>query len=286
MSVEAVAIARRSDPTLGIVAVWPAGIESVTVNRVVAPERVGRTSAPRSAPHPPSLYAAARRGRCDRGGLTVPTSSVPSPPRPAVAAAALTGRLAAVSTLLLVVSAVAMRAARTCHGPLRVAPWIERRPRRHAVPADAAGASHRDRRTGRRSPSSEPSVPARAAGPAAAVRPPRGAGTAGRRLPRAAAGRAVVVRVEATGNQGGGGPTISARARACRTAAGPPTRGRPGAGDARWRADPHLLEHLPGQPRSGAARALEKVPAANQASNGPTGLRWRRVEWLRPMRRG
>jgi hypothetical protein len=118
MSVEALSATRQAEPHIGIVAVWPAGIESQAVNAVVLPGDVRR-----------DLAAAVRRA------TPVPAKPrrwVSSPAAAAVAApAAAAGRprsggvelaVAAALTFLLVVTAVMLRGGENGGGTLAQGP--------------------------------------------------------------------------------------------------------------------------------------------------------------------
>jgi len=263
MSVEAVADARASYPRIGIVAVWPAGIESEKVDRVVAPA---------------AAHAELARAVRDASPVTLRRHAVPAAPAVATAAPAAIpvqrGRggvelgVAAVLTFLLVMAAVALRIGEGIPSLVTGAPPVDG----PVVPAVTTG-----------SPVPPPDGPS-----GSTDRPSEGFAEV-RSMPSSTGGGAGTA---PTGTHGGGsepnpghdgndgndgnepippgGTTTTPRERDCRAAAGLPIEGQIG-GPALEGELGHLFEHCLATRSPGPIRALEKFISGGGGGSGSDG---------------
>ena len=261
MSVEAVAAARESYPRIGIVAVWPAGIASEKVDRVVAPA---------------AAHEALARAVRDASPVTLRRHAAPAA---AVAAAAAPtsiparrGRggvelgVAAVLTFLLVMAAVALRIGEGIPSLVTGAPLVDG-PVVPAVttgspipPPDGPSGSTDDSSGGLADLRSTTSSTAGGGGPGATG--PRG----GEDGPR-----------NGSHSDSPTPPpppppvqTTSARERACRTAAGLPIEGQIG-GPALDGELGNLFDHCLATRSRGPIRALEKFVNGGGGGSGSDG---------------
>jgi hypothetical protein len=263
MSVEAVVATRSSFPSVGIVAVWPPGVASEAVDRVVRPESLG-TALPvavRSAA--PAL--AKTRGRPAPAIHRGPAAAAPAAPGRRRGGVELA--VAAVLTFLLLVSAVALRigeegggtlAGRPGGGNGQPSPVGTRSP--VTPPPDGPAAGSTD-------PASLLTNETRLAPPGGGSGVTPGTGEGVEPTPNAPGNPAGNGNPDRNGN--GGGTTITARERACRQAAGLPRAGAINEASPRGNALRHVFERCVATDSPGPLRALERLAAGgNGAGSG------------------
>ena len=262
MSVEAVAAARESYPRIGIVAVWPAGIASEKVDRVVAPA---------------AAHEALARAVRDASPVTLRRHAAPA--AAAVAAAspasipARRGRggvelgVAAVLTFLLVMAAVALRIGEGIPSLVTGAPLVDG----PVVPAVTTGSPvpPPDGPSGSTDGSSEGLAELRSTSSSTGGSEGSGPGPTdpqgGDNGPNQGPGGNTP-----TPPQPPGGSTMTARERACRTAAGLPIEGQIG-GPALDGELGHLFDHCLATRSPGPIRALEKFVNGGGGGSGSDG---------------
>ena len=262
MSVEAVADARESYPRIGIVAVWPAGIASEKVDRVIAPAAAHEALS--RAVRDASPVTTLRR----HAAAAVPAVAAVAP----AAAPVRRGRggvelgVAAVLTFLLVMAAVALRIGEGIPSLVTGAPLVAD----PIVPVVTTGSRvpPPDGPSGSTDGASEGLAELRSTTSSTGG----GGGGAGPRP---------------TGTQGGGngphhdpgddtpppplgGPTMTPRERDCRTAAGLPIEGQIG-GPALDGELGHLFDHCLATRSPGPIRALEKFVSGGGGGSGSDG---------------